>query len=139
MFRALFSDPRIPSKLPSRAGRAGIPQETIGPMARNLPPSQGEGVRPSARAERIHPALDGSFPRCPVKGCIFPAAGSGGELCLIHDLAEKEPAHFLSVQPSTLCLDRAKYGIAEPGFDDSRSRDRRRLAAWRDSLRDEVA
>lgn len=136
MFRALCSDPTIPSKPPSQAGRAVIPQQSVDPIARSL---RMEGVNPSAMGERVHVALEVSFPRCSVKGCIFPAAGGGGELCLIHDLAEKEPAHFLSVQPSTLCLDRAKYGIAEPGFDDSRSRDRRRLAAWRDRLRDEVA
>jgi hypothetical protein len=85
------------------------------------------------------PVLEIPFPRCSVKGCIFPAASTGGRLCLVHNLAEKEPNHFLSVQPSTLCLDRAKYGIAESGHDDARARDRRRLSIQIDQLRDEVA
>ena len=135
MFRNLCSNPATPSKPPARAGRAVIPQQSVDPIARSL---RIEGLSPSAIGERVPSALEDSFPRCSVKGCIFPAAG-GGALCHIHDLTEREPAHFLSVQPSTLCLDRAKYGIADPGFDDSRSRDRRRLAAWRDRLRDDVA
>lgn len=82
---------------------------------------------------------DVAFPRCSVKGCIFPAASARGTLCLIHDLTEREPKHFLSVQPSTLCLDRAKYGVAESDYDDSRARDRRTLALQIDRFRNEVA
>jgi hypothetical protein len=85
------------------------------------------------------PVLEITFPRCSVKGCIFPAQSGGGELCLIHHLTEKEPKLFLSVQPSLMCLDRAKFGIAESEFDDARGRDRRRLSIQIDQLRDEVA
>jgi len=78
-------------------------------------------------------------PRCCIKGCIFPAFGNDGTLCLAHNLAEKEPIHFLSVQPSMMCLDRAKYGVAEFEYDDSRARDRRQLALQLDRFHNEVA
>lgn len=95
------------------------------------------GSTPAPSGDR--PVLEIPFPRCSVKGCIFPAASAGGRLCLIHDLTEKEPKHFLSVQPSTLCLERAKYGIAESDYDDARARDRRRLSIQIHRLRNEVA
>lgn len=91
---------------------------------------------PSAHPRR---APEAPFSRCSVKGCIFPAANTGGRLCLIHDLTEKEPNHFLSVQPSLLCLERAKYGIAETDYDDTRARDRKRLSIQLDQFRNDVA
>jgi len=106
-------------------------------------------VAPSIPAQKLPaaaatPAAEGTiwelkFPRCSIKGCIFPAASAHGALCLLHDLAEREPNHFLSVQPSTMCLDRAKYGIAETEYDNSRARDRRALALQLDRFRNEVA
>jgi hypothetical protein len=81
----------------------------------------------------------GASPRCSVKGCIFPATRGGGGQCLLHTLAEKEPKHFLSLQPSVLLLDQAKFGVPDADYDDSRARDRRRLAALRERFREEVA
>jgi len=103
----------------------------------STPPPKQVATAPACAAE---PAVwDLTFPRCSIKGCIFPAASAHGTLCLFHELAEKEPMHFLSVQPSTMCLDRAKYGIAETEYDNSRARDRRALALQLARFRNEVA
>jgi hypothetical protein len=83
------------------------------------------------------PRLDFAFPRCPIKGCIFPASDRSGGLCLLHRRAEEEPDHFLSVQPSARCLDRAKFGLAAPG--EERAPGRPRLAAAFRRFRNKVA
>jgi hypothetical protein len=108
--------------LPKAAASLPIPKTTV--------------ASPVRAAERA--VWDIPFPRCSVKGCIFPAARASGTLCLLHDLAERGPRHFLSVQPSSMCLDRAKYGIAESDYDNSRPRDRRELALQLDRFRNEV-
>jgi hypothetical protein len=77
-------------------------------------------------------------PRCYEKGCIFPATASGTGRCLQHDLEEREPAFFLSCQPTMLLLDQAKFGPPDLEGDYSRARDRRRLAALREEFLEEV-
>ncbi len=85
--------------------------------------SAPRSLLPDPPSQRLHPfqqravpgGLSGrscvgtSLPRCSTRGCVFPAASVGGNLCLVHLLAEEEPKHFLSVQPSSLCLDRARF------------------------------
>jgi hypothetical protein len=85
------------------------------------------------------PMPGGTSGRCSVKGCIFPSAGQGGDQCRHHLLAEQEPKFFLSMQPSILLLDQAKFGIPDQDYEDPRARDRRRLAALREKFREEVA
>jgi hypothetical protein len=77
--------------------------------------------------------------RCREKGCIFPATPLSPGKCLLHYLEECEPALFLSCQPTTLLLDRAKFGLPDIEGDDWRARDRRRLAALREKFLEEVA
>ena len=114
----------------------GVPSH---PVTAALPLYFRHTVGPTPALSGGRPVLETPFPRCSVKGCIFPAASAGGELCLIHHLTEQEPKLFLSVQPSMMCLDRAKYGIAESEYDDARARDRRRLSIQINQLRNEVA
>jgi hypothetical protein len=80
---------------------------------------------PSPELTRIEVSSD----RCSERGCVFPAAWRDGGRCRQHDRQSREPALFSSQQPSTLLLDRAKFGL--PGSDSepyiSRSADRRRL------------
>jgi hypothetical protein len=109
------------------------------PINSALPLPYRQTARSTSALPPNPPPLEIPFPRCSVKGCIFPAASAGGRLCLVHDLAEREPRHFLSVQPSSLCLDRAKYGIADSDYDDSRARDRRQLSIQLHRFRNEVA
>ncbi|MBI4167087.1 MAG: hypothetical protein HY508_15280 [Acidobacteria bacterium] len=127
------------SKAPISKESENASEVSFSPMNNTLPMPSRHPTRSTSSGPNNRPLLDIPLPRCSVKGCIFPAASVGGSLCLIHHLAEKEPTHFLSVQPSALCLDRAKYGIAESDFDDSRARDRRQLSLQLDRLRDEVA
>jgi hypothetical protein len=76
----------------------------------------------------LPPGPPSGLARCVVRGCIFPAAGGEDPLCLLHRRAEEEPDHFLSVQPSSFCLERARYGLpAAPG--PGQGRPGRRLAA----------
>jgi len=77
--------------------------------------------------------------RCREKGCIFPATRLSPGKCLLHYLEEREPALFLSCQPTMLLLDQAKFGLPEVEGDDWRARDRRRLAALREEFLEEVA
>ncbi len=103
------------------------------------PPGPGTVFSPRQQGPIHPPPLGVPWPRCPVKGCVFPAASHGGEQCLLHDLTEREPKHFRSLQPSTLLLDQAKFAIPSPEHEDSRARDRRRLALVREKMLDEVA
>jgi hypothetical protein len=92
----------------------------------NLPAS--DSIDPESRSQR-----------CSVKGCIFPAASTGGRLCLIHRLTEKDPNHFLSVQPSSFCLDRANFGVPESPRQEERTRERKRFLFYFRQLRMQVA
>ena len=127
--------PRVdrPQVVPTQDHPQVLPHPNSG-----LPLTCARGPNPAASATPAPPAPGGASGRCAVKGCIFPVA-RGGIQCLLHDLAEKEPKHFLSVQPSVLLLDQAKFGVPDSDYDDSRARDRRRLAALREKFREEVA
>lgn len=72
-----------------------------------------------------------SFPtaRCSEKGCVFPAAAPRSEKCAYHMHQEEEPVLFLSHQPTGLLLDPARMMPSGKGENDSRKRDRRRMAA----------
>ena len=77
--------------------------------------------------------------RCSTKGCVFPASAHGRGKCSQHALEELEPTHFLSCQPTQLLLDQAKFGLPDEECDNSRARDRRRLAALREQFLEDVA
>ncbi len=82
-----------------------------------------------------------SLSRCCRKGCVFPAhPGWGGE-CAYHRRQSLEPGCFQSKQPTCLLLDQAKFGLPESEPDDSRIRDRHRLAMEhvRSMLEDDAA
>jgi hypothetical protein len=83
--------------------------------------------------------LASEFRRCSTKGCVFPAAVQGMGKCWLHQLEELEPRHFLSCQPTQLVLDQAKFGLPDEECDNSRVRDRRRLAALREQFLEDVA
>jgi hypothetical protein len=122
----------------SYARGARDPRKHGGPRAGPSPPArrlQRSGLWPSPLA-----APDFALgPRCAEKGCIFPATGSGTGRCLLHELEEREPALFLSCQPTLLVLDQWKFGLPDPEADYSRARDRRRLATLREEFLEEVA
>jgi hypothetical protein len=71
-------------------------------------------------------------PRCREKGCVFPAARAGR--CLQHDRQSREPIIFSSHQPTRVVLDQGKFGVPETEVDTSRVKDRRRLAALRETF-----
>jgi len=71
------------------------------------------------------------LPRCCHKGCIFPAQTGFDDECAYHRRQSLEPACFESQQPSFLLLDQAKFGLPDSEPDDSRFRDRNRLASER--------
>ena len=73
-----------------------------------------------------------TFPsRCRQKACVFPAQLSGCGECAYHRRQSLEPDFFQSMQPSSLLLDQAKFGLPDSEPEDGRVRDRHRLAAER--------
>jgi len=72
--------------------------------------------------------------RCIEKGCVYPAGPGENGRCLQHQREQHEPALFHSCQPSMTLLDCAKFGLSEEEPEDSRFRDRRRLAAQREAF-----
>lgn len=100
-------------------------------------PRAGLGSRTSGGCQLS--AVSPGEQRCSEKGCIFPVARHTTGKCLYHDREQREPALFHSLQPSMLLLDRAKFGLPDPKGDDSRARDRRRLAALREQCLEEAA
>lgn len=78
--------------------------------------------------------LNSSGLRCSERGCVFPALPHSMGRCFYHDRVQKEPALFRSCQPTLALLDQAKFGLPDTLPDDSRSRDRRRLAALREKM-----
>ena len=52
-------------------------------------------------------------PRCKIKACVFPESELAEGRCHFHDLEEREPALFESVQPILQVLAQAKFGLAE--------------------------
>jgi len=72
--------------------------------------------------------------RCQEKGCVFPAH-AGSERCLHHERQLREPTLYHSFQPTSTLADRAKFDLPqEEEVDNSRFRDRRRLAAQREAF-----
>ncbi|HUZ45574.1 MAG TPA: hypothetical protein VMW54_02935 [Terriglobia bacterium] len=73
---------------------------------------------------------DTSFPthRCEERGCVFPAASAQSGKCVYHERQMEEPALFRSQQPSHLLLDPARGMPTDEEYDESRKRDRLRLA-----------
>jgi hypothetical protein len=71
------------------------------------------------------------LPRCCQKGCVFPAQRGGHGECAYHRRQFLEPDCFQSQQPTFLLLDQAKFGLPDSEPDDSRVRDRHRLAEER--------
>jgi hypothetical protein len=105
------------------------PSANAAPPSRELSFHTGSGKRPE-------PASFASR-RCSEKGCVFPAASSQSAKCAYHELQMEEPALFRSQQPSLLLLDPARCAAADEEYDESRKRDRRRLAKqWEEFLKD---
>ena len=75
--------------------------------------------------------------RCCVRGCVYPAGPTG--MCLDHQRQAQEPRFFQSHQPTMLVLDQARFGVPDSDLDDTRSHDRRRLAAAREVFWEEAA
>lgn len=51
-------------------------------------------------------------PRCRIKGCVFPESELAEGRCHFHDLEDREPALFESVQPILQVLSQAKFDLA---------------------------
>lgn len=73
--------------------------------------------------------------RCIERGCVFPAASQGR--CLHHERQAREPILFSSHQPTHLVLEQGRFTLPQEEIDTSRSRDRRKLAALRESFLEE--
>ena len=97
--------------------------------------SAGAQTLPEFRASlRARGAVLGRerFPsRCCQKACVFPAQPGGCGECAYHRRQSLEPGFFQSMQPSSLLLDQAKFGLPDSEPEDGRVRDRHRLAAER--------
>lgn len=75
--------------------------------------------------------------RCSERGCVFPASSPQSGKCLYHERQMEEPSLFCSQQPSRLLLDPSRSLPADEGYDQSRRRDRIRLAKeWEEFQRD---
>ena len=91
--------------------------------------STSPGRRPEAISFTSH--------RCSEKGCVFPASSPQSDKCAYHERQIEEPVLFCSQQPSRLLLDPARSMPADEEYDESRKRDRRRLAKeWEEFQRD---
>jgi len=99
------------------------------------PPQFPWTLPPAGKSPAPHPPA----PRCNVKGCVFPAASGYSGTCVQHGRQIREPSLFLSHQPSMLLLDRAKFGLFDSNSDDTRAKDRRRMAKIRERLWDGAA
>ena len=75
--------------------------------------------------------------RCCVRGCIYPADPAG--MCLDHQRQTKEPRFFQSHQPTLLVVDQARFSVPDSGPDETRTHDRRQLAAARAAFLEEAA
>jgi len=75
--------------------------------------------------------------RCSEKGCVFPASSPQSGRCAYHERQMEEPVLFSSQQPSHLLLDPARSMPVDGEYDESRKRDRLRLAKeWEEFQRD---
>ena len=91
---------------------------------------------PSPTPAPSHPGGKFVAGRCCVRGCIYPADPTG--MCLDHQRQTKEPRFFRSHQPTLLVMDQARFDVVDAG-DDTRTHDRRRLAAAREAFLEEAA
>jgi hypothetical protein len=123
----------VPSRSTSTSLSAGSGKEH--PLETPLPPSPSAENRCNQSALILPPdrpdlaGIEAAAQRCSEKGCVFPAAGGGTGKCRQHQRQYREPALFTSLQPSTLLLDRAKFGLPDSDSSEprvSRSSDRRR-------------
>lgn len=96
----------------------GNPQPTG--EARSFSTGNGPGGKPVA--------VSFTTSRCSEKGCVFPASPKGHGKCSNHWHEQQEPVLFRSRQPTGLLLDPARCLPTDKEYDDSRRRDRRRLA-----------
>jgi len=129
---------------PTRPGLPGKPflpesLQIVNPSTASAspPPSSTLAEGASNRASSIPPAkrpVRTEARRCAERGCIYPAGPGESGRCLQHQRQHREPALFHSRQPSTILLDCAKFGLPEEEPEDSRFRDRRRLAAQREAF-----
>jgi len=107
------------------------------PRTPRTPRHAAAGARPlpELRASlRARPQVLGQEPfpsRCCQKACVFPAQPGGRGECVYHCRQSLEPGFFQSMQPSSLLLDQAKFGLPDSEPDDGCVRDRHRLAAER--------
>jgi hypothetical protein len=74
--------------------------------------------------------------RCVERGCVFPVHRTSSR-CLHHDRQLKEPALYQSFQPTSAVVDRGRFGVPGEEVDDSRFRDRKRLASQREAFLDD--
>jgi hypothetical protein len=75
--------------------------------------------------------------RCSERGCVFPASSPQSGKCAYHERQMEEPILFCSQQPSRLLLDPARSMPSDEEYDESRKRDRLRLAReWEEFQRD---
>ena len=122
-----FVEALLLSDSPSRRGRLPLPAGTVDSRVKlTLPVS-------------VTPSSCRFNDRCSEKGCIYPSARQGLGRCLYHERQRAEPSLFHSQQPSLLVLTKAMFGVAADEPEDSRQRDRRRLADLRQILLEEAA
>src|SRR5208337_374902 len=129
---------------PNRPGLPGkqlLPESlqtvNLSPASTSPPPLLPSAESASNRAISIPPAkrpVRIEARRCGERGCIYPAGPGESGRCLQHQRQQREPALFHSRQPSMILLDCAKFGLPEEEPEDSRFRDRRRLAAQREAF-----
>ena len=92
--------------------------------------------RPPSSAP-LHPPGEFAAGRCRVRGCVYPARPTG--MCLDHQRQAQEPRFFHSHQPTLLVLDQARFAVPEAEPENTRTQDRRRLAAAREAFLEEAA
>lgn len=91
---------------------------------------------PPVTTQKEAPQVAATAPaRCRERGCIFPALGGADGKCFHHFREEREPAMFLSKQPTRAALDHGKFLPAdEELMFGSRGADRRRLESERQAF-----
>lgn len=137
-----FEFPAPQSRFPEPSGETArpqlaitcSPQRPVGPLTGWSPTPPLGVLAPPARTPV---ALQTRAPaRCVERGCVFPAQGNSCR-CLHHERQLREPTLYQSFQPTSAVVDRGKYGVAAEEIDDSRFRDRKRLASQREAFLDD--
>ena len=115
----------------------GVPLPAPAPLVIRLPvfspvSSLSLGTLPPAVAEGKSAETERTPARCREKGCIFPASHGADGKCVHHYREQREPAMYLSSQPTRAVLEHGKFfQPAEELVFGSREADRRRLEAER--------